>query len=247
MSHAGVNAAAVGIQAADDHVVETDECSEHAHRRDQPKRCVTGGGKSQANHIGLARPPITIKNCRRALPVHIARSLNVCWYQLIRVKRSVTRATRRLTSRSRISRHPLPFNDADEVSCRAGAIKCSRCRASFAPIRTAFAERNLIPPLDRPLADPLSETKNWRNLLTGGRGSQVSHSLPAHLERFIGDEAIPDSRLGLNETWTCRIAFNLLAKVGDINAEILSVLFRLRAPDLAKDMTMREDTIRMPN
>src|SRR5438046_7921712 len=176
MSHAGVNAAAVWIQAADDHVVETDERSEHAHRRDQPKRCVSGDGKSQANHVGLARAPIAIKNCRRALPIHIARSLNVCWYQLIRLKRRPPRATRRLTSRSRISRHPLPFNDADEVSCRAGAIKCSRCRASFAPIRTAFAGRNLGPPLDRPLADPLSETKNWRNLLTGKCDSQVNHS-----------------------------------------------------------------------
>ena len=83
------------------------------------------------------------------------------------------------------------------------------------PIRTAFAEQNLVPPLDRPLADPLSETKNWRNLLTGRRGSQVSHSLRAHLERFIGDEPIPDSRLGRNETWTDRITFDLLAKVGD--------------------------------
>ncbi len=107
--------------------------------------------------------------------------------------------------------------------------------------------RNLVPPLDRPLADPLSETKNWRNLLTGKCDSQVSHSLPAHLERFIGDEAIPDSRLGLNETWICRIAFNLLAKVGDINAEILAVLFRFRAPDFAKDVAMREDATRMPN
>src|SRR5438093_8476441 len=182
MSHASVNAAAVGIKAADDHVVEANECSEHAHRSDQPKRCISGDGKSQANHIGLARPPVAVQDCGRALPIHIARSLNVCWYQLIRLKRSVTRATRRLTSRSRISRHPLPFNDADEVSCRAGAIKCSRCRASFAPIRTAFAERNLVPPLDRPLADPLSETKNWRNLLTRKCRSQVSHSLPAHLE-----------------------------------------------------------------
>src|SRR5438477_4000816 len=199
MSHACINAAAVGIQAADDHVVEADECSEHAHRRDQPKRCVSGDGKSQANHVGLTRPPIAVKNCRRALPVHIARTFNVCWYQLIRLKRSVTRATRRLTFRSRTSRHPLPFNVADEVSCRAGAIKCSRCRASFAPIRTAFAERNLDPPLDRSLADPLSETKNCRNLLTGKCGSQVSHSLPAHLERFIGDEPVPDTWLGLNE------------------------------------------------
>src|SRR5438128_6171046 len=98
--------------------------------------------------------------------------------------------------------------------------------------------RNLGPPLDRPLADPLSETKNWRNLLTGRRGSQVSHSLRAHLERFIGDEAVPDSRIGLNQTRTGRIAFNLLAKVGDINAEILSVPFRFRAPDFAKDMAV---------
>src|SRR2546425_944857 len=98
MPNARVHSPAVWIKAADDHVVEADECSEHAHRRDQPKRCVTGDGKSQANHIGLARPPIAVKNCRRALPIHIARSLNVCWYQLIRLKRSVTRATRRLTS-----------------------------------------------------------------------------------------------------------------------------------------------------
>src|SRR6266576_613795 len=110
-----------------------------------------------------------------------------------------------------------------------------------------FRRRNLVPPLDRPLADPLSETKNWRNLLTGKCDSQVSHSLPAHLERFIGDEAIPDSRLGLNETWICRIAFNLLSKVGDINAEILAVLFRFRAPDFAKDVAMCEDATRMPD
>jgi hypothetical protein len=107
--------------------------------------------------------------------------------------------------------------------------------------------RNLGPPLDRPLADPLSETKNWRNLLTGRRGSQVSHSLPAHSDRFIGDEAVTDSRLGLTETWTCRITFNLLAKVGDINAEILAVLFRFRAPDFAKDVAVREDATRMPD
>src|SRR6266481_2285617 len=96
--------------------------------------------------------------------------------------------------------------------------------------------RNLGPPLDRPLADPLSETKNWRNLLTGRRGSQVSHSLPAHLERFIGDEAIPDSRLGLNETWTCRIAFNLLSKVSDINAETNN---RTRAYSVAVSLISR--------
>ena len=75
----------------------------------------------------------------------------------------------------------------------------------------------------------------------------MSHSLPAHLERFIGDEAVTDSRFGLNETWTGRIAFNLLAKVGDINAEILPMLCRFRAPDFAKDVAMREYATRMPN
>src|SRR5437773_8278120 len=104
-----------------------------------------------------------------------------------------------------------------------------------------FRGRNLVLPLDRPLADPLSETKNWRNLLTGRRGSQVSHSLRAHLERFMGDEAVTDSRLGLNETSTCRITFNLLAKVGDINAKILAVPFRFRSPDFAKDVAMCEN------
>ena len=43
------------------------------------------------------------------------------------------------------------------------------------------------------------------------------------------------------------IAFNLLAKVGDINAEILAVLFRFRAPDFAKDVAMCENATRMPD
>ena len=31
-----------------------------------------------------------------------------------------------------------------------------------------FRARNLVPPLDWPLADPLSETKNWRNFCAAG-------------------------------------------------------------------------------
>jgi hypothetical protein len=75
----------------------------------------------------------------------------------------------------------------------------------------------------------------------------VTDSLPAYSERPIGDQAIPDSQLDLDETWTCRITFNLLAKVGNINAKILALLFRSRAPDFAKDVAMREDATRMPN
>ncbi len=102
------------------------------------------------------------------------------------------------------------------------------------------------PPLDRLLADPLSETKNWRNLLTGKCGSQVSHSPRAYLERFIGDEPVPDTWLGLNENRTGRIGFDFLTKMSDVSAKILGAL-QISAPDFAKDVAMREDATRMPN
>src|SRR5436190_6645138 len=106
MPHAGVNAAAVGVKAADDHVVEADECSEHAHRRDQPKRTVARDSERKPNDVGLTRPPIAVQNRRRALPIHIARSLNVCWYQLIRLKRD--RLARRGASLSGAGFHDIP-------------------------------------------------------------------------------------------------------------------------------------------
>src|SRR5436305_13974619 len=72
-----------------------------------------------------------------------------------------------------VLRLPLPFNDTDEVSCRARAIKCSRCRASFAPIHPAFSDGIWFPRwIDNP-ADPLSETKNCRKFLTSLTSSQV--------------------------------------------------------------------------
>src|SRR5438309_8178535 len=83
MPHAGINATAVRIKAADDHVVEADECSEHAHRRDQPKRTVAGDSERKPNDVGLARSPVAVQNGGRAFPIDIARTLNVGWYQLI--------------------------------------------------------------------------------------------------------------------------------------------------------------------
>src|SRR5207253_8270290 len=57
----------------------------------------------------------------------------------------------------------------------------------------------------------IKRNKELAKSLTGKCDSQVSHSLPAHLERVIGDEAILDSRLGLNEHWTGRVAFIVLS------------------------------------
>src|SRR5206468_1272733 len=98
MAHARVNTAAVRVKTANDHVVEANERGEDAHQGDEPQRCVAGHGKGETDDVGLARAPVAVQNRGRAFPIDIARSLNVCWYQLIRLKRDDTRATGRLTS-----------------------------------------------------------------------------------------------------------------------------------------------------
>ena len=66
-------------------------------------------------------------------------------------------------------------------------------------------------PAGRATRRSIKRNKELAKSLTGKCDSQVSHSLPAHLERVIGDEAILDSRLGLNEHWTGRVAFIVLS------------------------------------
>src|SRR5207244_4958617 len=126
---------------------------------------VAGDGERKPNDVGLAGAPIAVQNRRCALPIHIARTLNVCRDQI-----SLRNETGSRDERSHCSKHGfgpqlLLFNDADEVSCRAGAIKCSRCRASFAPIRTAFGALGIwVPRWTGNSPIPLSETKNCGNL-----------------------------------------------------------------------------------
>src|SRR5437773_6989278 len=87
MAHTRVNTAPVRIKPADDHVVEADQRRKHAHRRDQPERCVAGDRERETDHIGFAGTPVAVKNRSRALPIDIARTLNVRWYQFLRLKR----------------------------------------------------------------------------------------------------------------------------------------------------------------
>jgi hypothetical protein len=47
------------------------------------------------------------------------------------------------------------------------------------PYQSRRCGRSLVPPLNRLLADPLSETKNWAKLLVGKSGSQVRQFRPA--------------------------------------------------------------------
>src|SRR5436190_2182013 len=150
MSHARINAAAVRIKTANDHVIDADQRGQHAHRRDQPKRRVTRDRKCETDDIGLARAPVAVQNGRRAFPIDIARTFNVGWYQLINSTQNEAHSRdEALHFAESDLRHPLPFNDADEVSCRARATKCSRCRASFAPIPPAVAVWKLGSPLIR--------------------------------------------------------------------------------------------------
>src|SRR5437870_11678158 len=83
MSHARVNPAAVGIKAANDHVIDADEGGQHAHRGNQPERSVTCDGEGEADDVGFARAPVAVQNRGRALPTDITRSLDVSWYQLV--------------------------------------------------------------------------------------------------------------------------------------------------------------------
>src|SRR5437763_759641 len=94
--------------------------------------------------IKKASPPVCFGPSRLSAPIikiDMARSLNIGCYQLVPLKRGAfARRGASLQAESDL-RHPLHFNGADEVRCRAGAIKCSRCRASFAPIHF----RNWVP------------------------------------------------------------------------------------------------------
>ncbi len=87
MPHARINAAAVRIKAADDHVIDADERGENAHRRDEPERGIAGDGKGEADDVGFARAPVAVKNRGRARNIDIARALNVSWNQIFIPKR----------------------------------------------------------------------------------------------------------------------------------------------------------------
>src|SRR5947207_12885294 len=77
MAHARVNAAAIRIKPADDHVVDPDERSQNAHRGDQPERRVAADRERQADDVRFAGAPVPVQNRGRARDVDVARSLNV--------------------------------------------------------------------------------------------------------------------------------------------------------------------------
>src|SRR5207302_7466762 len=77
MADAGIDAAAVRIEPANDDVVDPDERGENAHRADQPERRVAADGESQTDYVRFARAPVPVQDRSRARDIHVARSLNV--------------------------------------------------------------------------------------------------------------------------------------------------------------------------
>ena len=73
-----IHAAAIGKMSAYDDVIEGDDCRERAYSENYGKGGKARRDKSQPEHIGLARAPITIKQRGGALPVNVARPMDAC-------------------------------------------------------------------------------------------------------------------------------------------------------------------------
>ena len=146
MPHARVNAAAVGVETSDDHVVEANERGEHAHQGDEPERCVAGDGKRETDDVGFARTPVAVQNRRRPPPIDIAWSLNVGWYQLIRLKRGGTRDEAPHFKRSRI--YDIPCTLMMPTRLAVGLEPLNALDAAHRSPRSGF-HLELVPPLTR--------------------------------------------------------------------------------------------------
>src|ERR1044071_5761251 len=83
MTDAGIDAAAVRIEAADDDVVNSDERSENAHRPNQPERRVAADRERETDDVRFDRAPVPVQNGSRARDINVARSLNISCYQLL--------------------------------------------------------------------------------------------------------------------------------------------------------------------
>ncbi len=77
MAHTSVDAAAIRVEAADNHVVESNERGEDAHQGDQPERSVASNGEGETDDVGFARTPVAVQNRGRTRRIHVARTLNV--------------------------------------------------------------------------------------------------------------------------------------------------------------------------
>src|SRR5438067_6942542 len=163
MTHARVNAAAIRVKMANDHVVDPDERREHAHRGDQPKRCVPRDCERQPDDIGFARPPVPVQNRGRARNVDVARSLNVgCDQMVTRTRRTLAR--RGASILESIPRSPCPLMTLTRLA--VGLEPLNALDAAHRSPRSipAVAGLEFGSPAGPAPAEPLSRTKNWQDI-----------------------------------------------------------------------------------
>ena len=63
---------------ADNNIIESDDRRQETNGQDYRTRREAGGDKSQTKDVRLARPPITVKQRRGALPINVARPMDAC-------------------------------------------------------------------------------------------------------------------------------------------------------------------------
>ena len=147
MPHARINAAAVGIEPANDYVIDADESGKHAHRGDEPERCITGNRKRETDDVGFACAPVPVENRSRARHVDIARPPDIGWdhaalrrgFSMNQVQNGGSTGSRAVDLKHLVS--------AERKSARGGnaslAGRATSCRDSSRPvdmntIRVAF-------------------------------------------------------------------------------------------------------------
>ena len=150
MTNACINATAIRVKPADDHVVDPDERRQDAHRGDQPKRGVTADGERQPNDVRFARSPVAVENRRRPRNVDVARTFNVGCDHItdgwVRTTRFPFRAAGSRAAAARILDEPRPEWRSDLL--RLGG----RGQARFRVIRTSARGQKIGNLFCQPLA-----------------------------------------------------------------------------------------------
>ena len=71
------------------------------------------------------------------------------------------------------------------------------------------------------------------------RAATVASSFLA--SKSLSCKSVADSRRRFNQRWLHWIGLDLLPQMCDVNAQVLPMLFRFRAPDFAQDVSVREN------
>src|ERR1035437_3048358 len=105
------------------------------------------------------------------------------------------------------------------------AVICAGCRLRSRPGLPRGGR--LSPPWSQPLPDAS------RKAVAGGKSA-------ANRALLLADQAIADARLSDQQFWLCRVRFQFLPQMRQVNAQVVRLLDIVRPPDLAEYLPVRE-------